>query len=104
MLLSLPPLLLLALGTVGFFGNAVTGFAEDAADRLLGLAGMVLTDDDVDLLRPVVEGVLTEGRDDLASLGVILTLCSASRAPGGHRHPAAGPRTRLRTGGSAHTS
>ena len=79
-LLSLPPLLLLALGTVGFIGSAVPGFADDAAERLLGLAGIVLTDDTVDLLRPVIEGVLTEGRGDLASLGIVLTLYSASRA------------------------
>ena len=79
-LLSLPPLLLLALGSVGFIGSAVPGFADAAAERLLGLAGIVLTDDTVNLLRPVVEGVLTEGRGDLASLGVILTLYSASRA------------------------
>lgn len=79
-LLSMPPLLLLGLGTVGFIGGAVPGFADDAADRLLGLAAIVLTDDTVALLRPVVEGVLTEGRGDLASLGVVLTLYSASRA------------------------
>ena len=79
-LLSLPPLLLLALGTVGYIGDAVPGFADDAARRLLGLASLVLTDDTVELLRPVVEGVLTEGRGDLASVGVVLTLYSASRA------------------------
>lgn len=78
-LLSLPPLLLLALGTVGYFGDRIPGFAG-AADRLLGLAGLVLTDETVELLRPIVEGVLTEGRADLASLGVVLTLYSASRA------------------------
>jgi membrane protein len=79
-LLSLPPLLLLALGTVGYVGQVVPGFATDTADRLLGLAGLVLTDETLRLLRPVIERVLTEGRGDLASLGVILTLYSASRA------------------------
>jgi membrane protein len=79
-LLSLPPLLLLALGTVGYIGEAVPGFAQQTADRLLGLTALVLTDETVELLRPVIEGVLTEGRGDLASLGVVLTLYSASRA------------------------
>lgn len=79
-LLSLPPLLLLGLGTVGYIGDAVPGFGDDATERLLGLASVVLTDDTIALLRPVVDGVLTEGRADLASLGVVLTLYSASRA------------------------
>ncbi len=79
-LLSLPPLLLLGLGTVGYIGDAVPGFADDASGRLLSLGGVVLSADTIDLLRPVVEGVLTEGRADLASLGVVLTIYSASRA------------------------
>ncbi|MBW3604623.1 MAG: YihY/virulence factor BrkB family protein [Actinobacteria bacterium] len=79
-LLSLPPLLLLGLGTIGYIGEAVPGFADDAADRLVGLASVVLTDETVALLRPVIDGVLTQGRADLASLGVVLTLYSASRA------------------------
>lgn len=79
-LLSLPPLLLLGLGTIGYIGQAIPGFADDAADRLLNLAGFVLTDETVALLAPVIDGVLTEGRADLASLGVVLTVYSASRA------------------------
>ncbi|CAN5914766.1 hypothetical protein BH23ACT10_BH23ACT10_05770 [soil metagenome] len=79
-LLSLPPLLLLGLGTVGYIGDAVPGFGDDAAERLLDLASIVLTNDTIALLRPVVNGVLTEGRADLASLGIVLTLYSASRA------------------------
>lgn len=78
-LLSLPPLMLLALGTVGYIGRTA-GISGAATDRLLGLAGIALTDSTLDLLRPVVRGVLTQGRADLASLGVVLTIYSASRA------------------------
>lgn len=80
LLLSLPPLLLLGLGTVGYLGTAYPGFADDAADRLLGLAGNVLTDETIADLRPVIESLLSEGRAGIASLGVLLTLFSASRA------------------------
>ena len=80
LLLSLPPLLLLGLGTVGFIGQAQPGFADDAADQLLGLAGTVLTPETVTILQPVVEALLSEGRADIASLGVLLTIYSASRA------------------------
>jgi membrane protein len=80
MLLSLPPLLLLGLGTVGYIGQADPGFAGQAADQLLGLAGNVLTDDTIATLRPVVDRLLSEGRADIALLGVLLTLYSASRA------------------------
>lgn len=80
LLLSLPPLLLLALGTVGYIGEAYSGFAEQAPDRLLGLAGSIFTDDTIADLRPVVTTLLSEGRADIASLGVVLTVYSASRA------------------------
>jgi membrane protein len=80
LLLSLPPLLLLVLGSVGYVGAAAPGFAEQAPDRLLGLAGTILTEDTVAAMRPVVEELLSEGRGDLASLGVLLTIYSASRA------------------------
>jgi membrane protein len=80
LLLSLPPLLLLLLGSVGYIGAAAPGFAEQAPDRLLGLAGTILTEDTIATARPVVEDLLAEGRADLASLGVLLTIYSASRA------------------------
>ncbi len=79
-LLSLPPLLLLVLGSVGYLGQAAPSIATNAADRLLSLAGTALTEDTVALLEPVIEQLLTDGRADIASLGVVLTVYSASRA------------------------
>lgn len=80
LLLSLPPLLLLGLGTVGYIGAAYPSFAAQAPDRLLELAGSILTDETITDLRPVVTTLLSEGRADIASLGVLLTIYSASRA------------------------
>jgi membrane protein len=80
MLLSLPPLLLLGLGAIGYIGEAYPTFAEEAPERILGLASNILTDETITTLRPVVIGVLTEGRADIASIGVLLTIYSASRA------------------------
>ena len=80
MLLSLPPLLLLGLGTIGYLGQAYPTFAEQAPDRLLGLAANILTDETVATLRPVITELLSEGRADIASIGVLLTVYSASRA------------------------
>jgi len=80
MLLSLPPLLLLGLGTIGYVGQAFPTFAEEVPERLLGLAGEILTSETVATLRPIVIGLLSEGRADIASIGVLLTIYSASRA------------------------
>lgn len=79
-LLSLPPLLLLGLGAVGFIGEVAPDFPQEAERELLELARTVLTDETVRLLEPVVSELLREGRADIASLGVVLTIYSASRA------------------------
>src|SRR5690606_29512941 len=80
LLLSLPPLLLLALGTVGYIGQLSPTFGAQAPERLIGLAGNVLTEETIDDLRPIITSLLSEGRADIASLGVLLTVYSASRA------------------------
>ena len=82
-LLSLPPLLLAVLGSVGFVGQRLgAGFQETAVDRLLTLAATVLTSETIqDLgLRGVVTELVTEGRADIASIGFLIAIYSASRA------------------------
>lgn len=80
--LSLPPLLLAILGSVGF---VVGGLPESELVRLqseiLGFLGTFLSDSTVEeVLRTPVEQLLREGRSDVLSLGIVLTLWSASRA------------------------
>lgn len=82
-LLSLPPLILAVLGSVGYLGRQLgTGFQSQAVDRLLNLAGNVLTADTIAQLD--LEGLFTrlisEGRADIASIGFVLAIYTASRA------------------------
>lgn len=82
-LLSLPPLLLAVLGTVGFVGERLGAeFQADAVTRLLDLAATVLTRDTIDALEldQLFRELVTDGRADVASLGFILTIYAASRA------------------------
>lgn len=80
--LSLPPLMLAVLGSVGFIANNLP--AEDLVrieDQILSFLGTFLSDTTVDeVLRTPVERLLREGRSDILSLGIVLTLWSASRA------------------------
>lgn len=80
--LSFPPLLLAVLGSVGF---VVGGFPPDEVARLeteiLGFFSTFLAESTVDdVLRTPVESLLAEGRSDILSIGIVLTLWSASRA------------------------
>ncbi|MFP3914188.1 MAG: YihY/virulence factor BrkB family protein [Actinomycetota bacterium] len=80
--LSLPPLLLAVLGSVGF---VVGGLPESDLVRLeseiLDFLGTFLSRSTVDEVLSVPVGrLLREGRSDVLSLGVVLTLWSASRA------------------------
>ncbi len=82
LLLSLPPLLLVMLGTVGYVGEL---FGPDTVaelrDGIVGFADNFLTRSTVeDVVEPAVTNLLTEGRADILSLGVILAVWSASRA------------------------
>lgn len=80
--LSLPPLLLAILGSVGF---VVSGLSEARVTELqtevLSFLSTFLTESTVDdVLASPVENLLREGRSDILSIGLVLTLWSASRA------------------------
>ena len=82
LLLSLPPLLLVGLGALGYVGDL---FGADAVttikDQILDTASSVLTADTVDdVVRPAVDSLLAEGRADILSIGAVLALWSGSRA------------------------
>jgi membrane protein len=82
LLLSLPPLLLVGLGALGYVGDL---FGTDAVtaikDQILETASSVLTSETVDdVVRPAVDSLLAEGRADILSLGAVLALWSGSRA------------------------
>ena len=80
--LSLPPLLLAVLGSVGFLVGGLP--AEEVArleSEILGFFSTFLAESTVnDILQTPVESLLTEGRSDILSIGIVLTLWSASRA------------------------
>lgn len=80
--LSLPPLLLVVLGSVGF---VVSGLPDQdlmsIETTILDAMSTVLSPNTVDqVLAEPVRQLLREGRPDLLSLGVVLTLWAASRS------------------------
>lgn len=81
-LLSLPPLLLAVLGTIGYLGG-LTG--HNTVDRIehsiLQAAGHLLTSDTVrTTVKPTIDDVLRKGRPGVISLGFIAALWSGSTA------------------------
>ena len=82
LLLSLPPLLLVALGVMSFLGSWLGQDAVDAVgNQLIEWAGAVLTPRTVaDTVRPAVTSLLERGRVDVLSIGIVTTIWSASRA------------------------
>jgi membrane protein len=81
-LLSLPPLLLAGLGTLGYIGSVLgTDAVTSVQGWVLRLAGEVAAPDVVDeVVRPVVAEVLSRGRPDVVSLGFVLGLWAGSSA------------------------
>ncbi|WP_131747844.1 YihY/virulence factor BrkB family protein [Frankia sp. Cppng1_Ct_nod] len=81
-LLSLPPLLLAILGTIGYVGDAVGGDAvESVRQSLLSGANDLLTPSVVDdVVRPTINEILTHGRPDVISIGFLLSLWTGSSA------------------------
>lgn len=80
--LSLPPLLLAVLGSVGFVvGDLPEAELRRLEDQILSMLNAFLSESTVnEVLRTPVENLLREGRSDILSVGIVLTLWSASRA------------------------
>ncbi|WP_235462931.1 MULTISPECIES: YihY/virulence factor BrkB family protein [Frankia] len=81
-LLSLPPLLLSLLGTLGYVGDAIGADALDSARQsILHGAGGLLTESVVDdAVRPTIDQILSRGRPDVISIGFVLSLWTGSTA------------------------
>ncbi|MDH3499094.1 MAG: YihY/virulence factor BrkB family protein [Acidimicrobiia bacterium] len=80
--LALPPLTLVVLGAVGFvadfLGQDVT---QELQANIIKGATSVFTDSTVsDLVRPAINSLFAQGRADVVTVGIILSLWSASRA------------------------
>jgi membrane protein len=82
LLLSLPPLLLVGLGALGYIGDLFGADAVATVQRqIIDTAGQVLSEETVDdVVRPAVENLLEQGRADILSIGALLALWSGSRA------------------------
>lgn len=80
--LSLPPLLLAILGSVGFVLDGLESVdIAELETAILDAFSTFLSQDTVDeVLASPVSSLLREGRSDVLSLGIVLTLWSASRA------------------------
>ena len=81
-LLSLPPLLLTLLGSIGYIGDAIGSNAVNSIrNSLLRGADDLLTAQVVDdVVRPTVDQILTHGRPDIISIGFVLSLWTGSTA------------------------
>ncbi len=81
-ILSVPPLLIGLLGSLGYLGDLIGGDAvRQIEDRLLDASAQVLTPDVVDsLVRPTLADILGSGRLDVVSLGFVLSLWAGSSA------------------------
>ncbi|MGY1804474.1 YihY/virulence factor BrkB family protein [Blastococcus sp. SYSU D00922] len=81
-ILSVPPLLIGLLGSLGYLGSLIGGDAvREIEDQLLTAAAQVLTPDVVDdLVAPTLSDILGSGRLDLLSLGFLLALWAGSSA------------------------
>nr|WP_235456647.1 YihY/virulence factor BrkB family protein [Williamsia sp. Leaf354] len=80
--LSLPPLLLGLLGSIGYIGGWFgPGTTEMIRTRIINFAGQTFSDNIVDeIITPTVNDVLARGRGELISLGFVLSLWSGSSA------------------------
>ncbi|MGF7233936.1 MAG: YihY/virulence factor BrkB family protein [Frankia sp.] len=79
-LLSLPPLLLAILGTIGYFSGLIGQDSLNSIEHsLLRGAGDLLTPKVVgDVVQPTVDQILRRGRPDVISIGFVLSLWTGS--------------------------
>jgi membrane protein len=82
MTLSLPPLLLGLLGSLGFVTSWFGPATVEAAQReIVRLASTVFSTDVVEqIIRPTVSDILTQGRSSIVSVGFVLALWAGSSA------------------------
>lgn len=81
-LLSLPPLVLGLVGSIGYLGKWVgRDTVTQVREEIIALAGEVLTRDSVrSVIQPTLNDVFDEGRFDIISIGFVIALWSGSRA------------------------
>jgi membrane protein len=81
-LLSLPPLVLGLVGSIGYLGKWLGDeTVGDVQARIIELAGRVLTADSVrQVIEPTLRDVFKGGRFDIISIGFLIALWSGSRA------------------------
>jgi membrane protein len=81
-LLSLPPLLLGLVGSIGYLGNWVgSDVVKDVQKSIIDGSEQVLTTDVVnDIIRQTLDDVFDGGRFDIVSIGFVIALWSGSRA------------------------
>ncbi len=106
-LLSLPPLLLAVLGTIGYFAGLTGHSAVDSVEHsILSAASHFLTASTVQkTVKPTIDDILRNGRPDVISIGFITSLWSGSSAMAtyvntitiayGERHERGAVRSRL---------
>ncbi len=82
LLLSLPPLLLVLLGAVGYLGDLIgPEFVADVQSAITDAVDNVITQETVeDVLDPALDNLLERGRADILSFGALLAIWSGSRA------------------------
>ncbi|MBE9373066.1 YihY/virulence factor BrkB family protein [Saccharopolyspora sp. HNM0983] len=80
--LSLPPLLLGLLGSVGFLGDWFgPGVVDAVHSNILAFSRTVFTGNVVDqIIGPTVADILTKGRSEIVSVGFLLSLWAGSSA------------------------
>ena len=81
-ILSVPPLLIGLLGSLGYLGSLIGNDAVvQIEDQLLSASAQVLTSDVVDdLVAPTLSDILGSGRLELVSVGFLLSLWAGSSA------------------------